>query len=467
MRSMSRPILLSALATSLLTLSLPAQSAEKSRLLLITGANNHDWKWTAPELKRILEHCGRFEVDLTEDPKSALANADDLERYAAFVLDYNGPRWGEAAEKNFIDAVRGGTGVSIVHASNNAFPGWIEYEKLVGLMWRKGTGHGRFHEFDVTVTDRDHPITVGMSDLVQHPDELYHKLKHMHDVELRVLATAFSSVESGGTGQQEPMIIVSSYGKARVFHTPLGHVWRNATHAALEDPQLRWLIARGTEWAATGVVTLPPSHPNYLTHEERQQGFRSLFDGQTTEGWRGFKKGGFPDAGWVVENGCLKHEGKGGGGDIITDQQYEEFELRFEWAVAPGANSGVIYLCTEDQNTTWRTGPEYQVFDDIDKTTPVHAAAALYGLVAPTDKVLRPTGHFNTARIVVQGGRVQHWLNGVQVLDAPIRGDTWDQMVAGSKFKSMPEFGTRRRGHIALQDHGDTVWYRSLRIREL
>ena len=239
-------------------LSFSVLSAEPIPLLLITGENNHDCKYTSAVHKATLEKTGRFTVDFTEKPAATLADAEGLKKYKAFVLDYNGKRWGEAAETNFLAAVKGGTGVAVIHAANNAFSGWVEYEKLVGDCWREGTGHGKFHRFDVTITDRDHPITKDLPDLKAHPDELYHKLVHMHGVERRVLATALSSKESNGTGNEEPMIIVLQYGQGRVFHTPLGHVWRNAeeTKASVNDPQFQLLLARGTEWAATGECTI-------------------------------------------------------------------------------------------------------------------------------------------------------------------------------------------------------------------
>lgn len=440
------------------------------RALIITGANNHDWEWTSPELQRLLEATGRFSVDVTRDPKATLADAEALRDYQVFVLDYNhSERWGEPAESNFLAAVREGVGVSVIHAANNAFPGWVEYEKLVALCWRKGTGHGQFHAFDVWVIDRDHPITAGMADMIRHPDELYHQLVHMHDAEYRLLAAAMSSQERGGTGNVEPMVLVRDYGKGRVFHTPLGHVWRNVpgSRASYADPQFRQLVARGTEWAATGEVTLSPAPPNWLTPEEREAGFQLLFDGKTTEGWRGFRKEGFPEKGWVVERGCLKHVANEGGGDVLTVKQFGDFELRFEWAVSERANSGVIYRCDESERTSWRTGPEYQVLDGGENAREgLNSAASLYGLVAPKGVVLKPVGQFNTGRIVVKDGQLEHWLNGVKVLGCEIGGGArWAELVAGSKFSKMPKFGRLERGHIALQDHGNTVWYRSLRIR--
>ena len=162
------------LVLAIAALLAPSQEVapETISALLVTGENNHDWEWTAKSLTEMLDVSGKFSVDVTLDPDVTFEDAEALAKYDVFVLDYNGARWGEPAETNFLEAVRGGTGVSIIHAANNAFPGWVEYESLVCLLWRKGTGHGRFHSFDVEITDRDHPITSTLPTLLKHPDEL-------------------------------------------------------------------------------------------------------------------------------------------------------------------------------------------------------------------------------------------------------------------------------------------------------
>src|SRR5688572_1086091 len=196
------PMLTIAFALAALAPFSNGPTAEPISVLIVSGENNHDWRWTSPELERLLEESGLFAADVTDDPARVLADPKVLGRYRAFVLDYNGARWGDAAEKAFLAAVENGAGVSVIHAANNAFEGWTEYERLVGYLWRKsaGTGHGQFHAFDVTLLDRDHPITRGMFDLRAHPDELYHKLWRAPDTDTRVLATAWSSAESGGSG---------------------------------------------------------------------------------------------------------------------------------------------------------------------------------------------------------------------------------------------------------------------------
>ncbi len=445
---------------------------EKIPVLLISGQNNHDWEYTNPKIEEGLEKSGRFDVDVTLEPAKTLADAAAIAKYRCFVLNYNGARWGEAAEKNFVAAVRGGVGVSVIHAADNAFEGWTEYEQMVADLWRAGTGHGRYHAFDVKIIDRDHPITHGMRDLKAHPDELYHKLVHTPGVETRVLATAYSDPETGGTGKDEPMAIVLQFGAGRIFHTPLGHVWPGdvASRATFDNPELHLLIARGTEWAATGAVTLPAVVPNQLSLEEEAAGFKILFDGRSPNGWRGFAKAEFPTQGWAIVDGTLHVHAGGGGGDLVTAETYGDFELRFEWKVSAGANSGVMYRVSEEQQYPWQTGPEYQVLDDAkhpDGKDPRTSAAALYALIAAEGKALAPVGEWNEGRIVVRGWHVEHWLNGKKVVDQELASAAVRAKIAASKFGSMPKFATCTTGVIALQDHGDDVWFRSLRLRRL
>ncbi len=194
-----------------------------------------------------------------------------------------------------------------------------------------------------------------------------------------------------------------------------------------------------------------------------------LFDGQTLEGWRSFK-GDSPPAGWTVEDGAMTLA-EPGGGDIMTTAAFEEFELEFEWRISENGNSGVIYLVNESDSSdyTYQTGPEYQVLDNDghpDREDPSHRAGALYDLVAPPADLTQPIGSYNVGRIVVADGRIEHWLNGEKVAEAPFGDDDWRGMVAASKFRTMPEFGIYKSGHIAFQDHGDKVWYRNIRIRE-
>ena len=230
--------------------------------LLLTGENNHDWRRSAPFCRDLLTRTGKFAVDLTETPDAALADAARLDRYGLFFIDYNGRMWSDRAKANFEAAVRAGAGVVILHASNNGFEGWAEYESMVALAWRAGTGHGQYHEFKVTIKDHEHPVTRGLADFSTW-DELYHRLAPVPPpgVPYHVLATAYSAPETGGTGQHEPMMLALSYGRGRIFHQILGHVWpgdpskdKGSTMTSLENPGFQATLLRGAEWAATGAV---------------------------------------------------------------------------------------------------------------------------------------------------------------------------------------------------------------------
>ena len=195
-------------------------------------------------------------MHLTEQPSEPLAARAELSKSQLFFVDYNGPDWDDRAKENLVDAVRNGTGVCILHAANNSFVGWRAYEEICALAWQDGTSHGSYHKFDVKITDSEHPITRGLpSVLKDHPDELYHGLVHMHDTPYETIATAHSSLESGGTGNDEPVLVVKTYGKGRIFHCILGHVWSGGVMDTFENPDFQRILLRGCEWAATGEVT--------------------------------------------------------------------------------------------------------------------------------------------------------------------------------------------------------------------
>ncbi|HYE64907.1 MAG TPA: DUF1080 domain-containing protein [Pyrinomonadaceae bacterium] len=201
-----------------------------------------------------------------------------------------------------------------------------------------------------------------------------------------------------------------------------------------------------------------------------QSKWKVLFDGKSTDAWRGFKRDAFPAKGWVVENGALKTIVGGEHVDLITKDKYQNFELELEWRVAPGGNSGVIYLVSEDFDQTWKTGPEMQVLDDQghkDGKNPLTSAGALYALIAPANKTLRPAGKWNRARLIVNNNHVEHWLNGKKIVEYELGSDRLKQLIAESKFKEFPRFAENREGHVALQHHGEEAWYRKVRIREL
>lgn len=199
--------------------------------------------------------------------------------------------------------------------------------------------------------------------------------------------------------------------------------------------------------------------------------WETLFDGTSTAKWRGFRKAAFPAQGWVIEDGALRFQKGSGGGDLVTREQFADFELEFEWKVSEGANSGVMYRVSEAFEQPWFTGPEYQVLDDskhADGKNPLTSAGALYALIAAgPEKETRPVGEWNRARIILRDRQLEHWLNGRRVVATTLGGDEFNALVASSKFKDMPRFARESGGHICLQDHGDDVWFRNIRVRRL
>jgi hypothetical protein len=159
-----------------------------------------------------------------------------------------------------------------------------------------------------------------------------------------------------------------------------------------------------------------------------------------------------------------------GGGDIMTAKEYGDFDFRFDWKIAEGGNSGVMYRVSVEKGPAYETGPEYQVLDNgkhRDGKSSLTSAASLYALYPPAKDVAKPAGEWNEGRIVVHGNHVTHYLNGEKVVDVELGSDDWNKKVAGSKFAAWKKFGVNKRGHIVLQDHGDEVWYRNVRIKEL
>lgn len=229
-------------------------------------------------------------------------------------------------------------------------------------------------------------------------------------------------------------------------------------------------------WLATAVLALlcttaVADEPNTLTDKEKSDGWKLLFDGKTTSGWHAFRGKEVGDK-WKVVDGVLVFSPKGGkrGGDIVTDDDYGDFELAFEWKVTPGANSGVMYRVSEGEGGPFFTGPEYQILDNkkhADGRKKETSAASCYALYPPSDDVTRPVGEWNQGRIVIHNGKVEHWLNGKKVVAFELGGEEWTKRVKASKFKEWPKFGTMKKGKIDLQDHGDEVHYRSIKIREL
>ena len=207
---------------------------------------------------------------------------------------------------------------------------------------------------------------------------------------------------------------------------------------------------------------------NQLSGDEKAQGWKLLFDGSSTRGWRSFKKDSFPPNRWVVEDGWLHCLGKGGG-EIISDAEFDDFELEWEWKQAPAGNSGVKYFITEMRTSA--IGHEYQLIDeeresDAKQANGKRVSASFYDVLKPTKVATRPPGEINQSRILVKGNHVEHWLNGAKVLEYQCGSAALKEAVANSKFKNVPGFGDKIKGHILLQDHHSEVWFRNLKIRQ-
>jgi hypothetical protein len=228
------------------------------------------------------------------------------------------------------------------------------------------------------------------------------------------------------------------------------------------------MLMRALTFLALACLALPSRADdpvNTLTDQEKADGFRLLFDGKSTGGWRGYKKQSVP-AGWKVVDGSLTRVG--GGGDIVSEDEYGSFELRIDWRVAKAGNSGIMYHVQESQQTAYMTGPEYQVLDNErhpDGKNKLTSAGSCYGLYPPKEDVCKPAGEWNQTRIVIKGGHVEHWLNGTKVVEYEKGGEEWNQKIAASKFKQWSEFGKPTKGRLCLQDHGDKVEYRNIRIK--
>jgi len=207
-----------------------------------------------------------------------------------------------------------------------------------------------------------------------------------------------------------------------------------------------------------------------LSKKEIKQGWKLLFDGQTTAGWKSYRTGRpFPETGWVIENGVISVVPEGKGGDIVTVEEFSDFELSLEFRVTKGANSGIKYFILP--GTT--LGLEYQLLDD-DNHPDAKAGrdgnrlqGGLYDMIAPKGKKDKPVGQWNHARIISRGNKVEHWLNGKKIVEFERFTPAWDALVASSKYIANPGWGTPRKSPILLQDHNDAVSFRNIKIREL
>jgi hypothetical protein len=209
---------------------------------------------------------------------------------------------------------------------------------------------------------------------------------------------------------------------------------------------------------------------NTLSKKEKKEGWILLFDGTTMNGWRAYKNKEFE--GWDVKNGELycKEEGVKKRADLITNNEYENYELQIDWKISPKKNSGIIYMVTEENGASYESGPEYQLIDDLvypSKLSDKQLSGSNYDMQAPSAKVAKPAGEFNHTKIVINKGHVEHWLNGTKVVEYELWSSAWENQKANSKWKDVKPYGMSKKGYIALQDHGGGIAFKNIKIKPL
>jgi type 1 glutamine amidotransferase len=479
-------MMLRLLLATLIAISFSAAAGARLSALIIDGMNNHDWAAGTRAIQTVLEGSGRFTVTISTWPAKP-----DFRSYDVVIDNFNGghtdagTRWPREVEQALETYVRGGGGLVVFHAANNAFLNWPEFNEMIGLGWREKTfgeglavgsggtvvrvpkgeglnpGHGPRHDFEVFVREASHPITRGLPVHWTHPSEQLTHGQHGPAQGLEILTYAFSEVSHQG----EPMDWVRQYGRGRVYTTMLGHTWKDELNPNLDDVSFQTLLARGAEWAATGQVTLAAG-----------LGWHPLFDGKTLEGWE--SRG---DCKWsVLPDGSLlgqRTRGKapsdrkeyeawlGHQAWLYTRADYGEFDLHLEYWIPAGGNSGVSIrdrsrahgafdeadtvrpdLSAFPKTTPAHIGYELQIIDDDKETYPT---GSIYSLV-PAKRGVQRSGAWNSMEVESRARYIRVRINGQGVAEGP-----------GDAARS-------KTGPIGLQLHDrfSMVMFRNIRIRE-
>ncbi|WP_231615548.1 family 16 glycoside hydrolase [Novipirellula artificiosorum] len=486
-------------------------SKEPLSVLLVDGQNNHAWQQTTPVIKQTLENCGRFKVDVVTTPPKG----GDMSRFQpAFsdfdvvVSNYNGQSWSPETRKAFETYIADGGGFVCVHAADNSFSEWVAYNQMIGLggwggrsekdgpyvRWKedlqrftrddspgKGGSHGKRTPFMVVVRNANHPITRGLpGSFMQHVDELYGKLRGPAE-NMNILATGFSATETGGTGEHEPLLMTIQFGNGRVFHTTLGH-----DVEAIKGVAFQVTLQRGTEWAATGEVTLPdvdeqtltqeqaavkdPSDPPEQTNTEQTndvawettpnlegEDWVSIYNGTDLSGWT--QKNG--TATYRIEEGAIVGKTSQGSPNsfLCSDESYGDFELTFEVKVDNGLNSGVQFrsVSTKEFKNGRVHGPQVEIESAPGESGYLYSEGTSRGWITTEQPIKDAFKNDQWNRYIVRavGDRLQTWVNGQLIAD-------------------IADPDSSQKGFFGLQVHGIgndqgpfEVRWKDIRVREL
>lgn len=497
---------------SVATVSAEPGSAERVdtlKVLLVDGQNNHKWKETTPLIQATLESGGLCEVTVATSPAKGEDQSGFNPKFSDFdvvVSNYNGQSWNDQTKAAFVEYVSGGGGFVTVHAADNSFSDWPEYNRMIGLggwggrsekdgpfvRWKedikaftrdmspgRGGQHGKRVPFQIVARDRSHPVTSGLpASFMQVEDELYGRLRGPAE-NMSVLATAYSNPATGGTGEHEPILMTIEFGSGRVFHTTLGH-----DVTAMKGLAFQTSLRRGTVWAAKGDVDLPSVDPVVLTSTEAAagepaeaakvegtsnktdlsmeeppsldaDGWVSLFDGKTLKGWT--QRNG--TASYRVEDGAVVGKTAEGSPNsfLCTDNDYEDFELTFEVNVDPGLNSGVQIRSQTRKDGGRVYGPQVEIESAPGEGGYIYGEATGRGWITKEQPIKNAyvNGQFNLYRVRAIGDRIQTWIGDTAVADIVD-----------------PE--SSREGFIGLQVHGIRkdvgpfeVRWKNIRVRPL
>lgn len=471
-------------------------------VLVVDGQNNHVWQETTPLIKQTLEGCGRFRVDVATSPSAGGDMSKfqpNFSDYDVVVSNYNGEPWSEKTQQEFEKYVAGGGGFVCVHAADNSFPQWRAYNRMIGVggwggrsekdgpyvRWKeevkrftrdrspgRGGSHGKRVPFMVVVRDGNHPITRGLpSSFLQNHDELYAELRGPAE-NMHVLATGFSAAGTGGSGEHEPLLMTIQFGSGRVFHTTLGH-----DIEAIKGVAFQVTLQRGTEWAATGDVTLPLVGSEQLSDDQPSlrdpasiqpetpsvipdidgKGWVPLFNGTSLDGWS--QKNG--TATYRVEDGVIIGKTAEGSPNsfMCTEKDFADFELTFEVNDDPGLNSGVQIrsLSKADYKDGRVHGPQVEIETAPGESGYVYSEGTGRAWITTEQPIKDAYQNDQWNRFVVraQGDRIETWVNGQAIAD-------------------IRDAESSRKGFIGLQVHGiekETgpfeVRWRDIRIRQL